>query len=60
MTDGTLVNGRNTAADANPEFPGEITATKCAVGTGPNAVTGVAGVVACAPPSTARPTAATA
>lgn len=49
MTDGTLVNGRNTAADANPEFSGEITATRCAVGTGPNAVTGVTGVVACAP-----------
>ena len=49
MTDGTLVNGRNTAADANPEFSGEISATKCAVGTGPNAVAGVTGVVACAP-----------
>ena len=49
---GTLINGRNTGPDSNPEFSGEITATKCAIGTGPNAVTGVTGVVACAPVDT--------
>lgn len=49
-TDGTLANGRNTMPDSNPEFSGEISATKCAIGTGPNAVMGVTGVVACAPP----------
>ena len=37
--DGARVNGRNTAADANPEFSGEIGATMCAI----------TGVVACAP-----------
>ena len=52
-TNGTLVNGRNTTPDSNPEFSGEITATKCAIGTGPNAVMGVTGVVACAPLDTA-------
>ncbi|MCW2999462.1 MAG: hypothetical protein JWN65_3011 [Solirubrobacterales bacterium] len=36
---GAVNNGRNDGADANPEFSGEITATKCAI----------AGVVACAP-----------
>jgi len=41
-TDGTLANGRNTGAESNPEFSGEISATKCAI----------AGVVACAPPDT--------
>ncbi|UTI64216.1 hypothetical protein NBH00_23115 [Paraconexibacter antarcticus] len=41
-TDGTRVNGRNTGADLNPEFSGEITATRCAI---PN-------VVACAPVDT--------
>ena len=46
---GTLTNGRNPEPDNNPEFSGEISATKCAIGTGPNAVTGVTGVVACAP-----------
>ena len=35
--DGARVNGRNTAADSNPEFSGEISATRCAIGTGPNA-----------------------
>jgi hypothetical protein len=50
--DGSRVNGRNTAADANPEFSGEISATRCAIGTGPNAVADVTGVVACAPPDT--------
>ena len=49
---GTLTNGRNPEPDNNPEFSGEISATKCAIGTGPNAVTGVTGVVACAPPDT--------
>jgi len=48
-TDGNLINGRNTAPDTNPEFSGEISATKSAIGTGPNAVAGVTGVVACAP-----------
>lgn len=37
--DGSRVNGRNTAVDSNPEFSGEITATKCAI----------TGVVGCAP-----------
>jgi hypothetical protein len=46
---GTLNNGRNPEPDNNPEFSGEISATKCAIGTGPNAVPGVTGVVACAP-----------
>jgi hypothetical protein len=41
--------GANPEPDNNPEFAGEISATRCAVGTGPNAVTGVTGVVACAP-----------
>ncbi len=36
-------NGRAPGADANPEFSGEITATRCAI----------AGVVACAPPDLA-------
>jgi len=49
QTGGTLITGRNPEPDNNPEFSGEITATKCAVGTGPNAVVGVTGVVACAP-----------
>jgi len=49
---GTLTNGRNPEADNNPEFSGEITATKCAIGTGPNAVVGVTGIVACAPVDT--------
>ncbi|MEJ7784989.1 MAG: hypothetical protein WKF96_09310 [Solirubrobacteraceae bacterium] len=35
-------SGRVDAADANPEFSGEITATRCAI----------AGVVVCAPPNT--------
>lgn len=39
---GTLTNGRNPEADNNPEFSGEITATKCAI----------TGVVTCAPPDT--------
>lgn len=39
MVDGRRVNGRNTGADSNPEFSGEITATRCAI----------TGVVACAP-----------
>jgi len=47
-----LINGRNPGADVNPEFSGEITASKCAVGTGPNAVAGVIGAVACAPADT--------
>ena len=38
----TLANGRAPAADGNPEFSGEISATMCAI---PN-------VVACAPPGT--------
>jgi len=42
MADGTLANGRNTGADSNPEFSGEIGATRCAIGA----------VVACAPPDT--------
>ena len=46
---GTLNNGRNPEPDNNPEFSGEISASKCAVGTGPNAVAGVTGAVACAP-----------
>lgn len=37
--DGQRVNGRNTGSDTNPEFSGEITATKCAI----------TGVVGCAP-----------
>lgn len=37
--DGNKINGRNLAADKNPEFSGEITATKCAI----------TNVVACAP-----------
>lgn len=41
--DGSRINGRNTGADANPEFSGEITATKCNIPT----------VVVCAPPDTA-------
>jgi len=40
--DGARVNGRNTAADSNPEFSGEIGATRCAI----------TGVVACAPVDT--------
>lgn len=38
----TVVNGRALGADNNPEFSGEITATRCAI----------AGVVACAPTGT--------
>lgn len=38
-TDGSRINGRNTGADLNPEFSGEIAATKCAI----------TNVVACAP-----------
>lgn len=37
--DGKRINGRNSGADLNPEFSGEITATKC----------NIAGVVGCAP-----------
>jgi len=40
--DGTRLNGRNPGADANPEFSGEITATRCAI----------TGVVGCAPVDT--------
>ncbi len=50
---GTLTNGRNPEPDNNPEFSGEISVSKCAIGTGPNAVMGVTGAVACAPPDTA-------
>ncbi|WP_370289182.1 hypothetical protein [Nocardioides sp.] len=38
----TIVNGRAPLADANPEFSGEISASRC----------GIAGVVACAPTGT--------
>lgn len=37
-----ITNGRAPGADSNPEFSGEISATRCAI----------AGVVACAPPGT--------
>lgn len=37
-----ITNGRAPGADANPEFSGEISATRCAI----------AGVVSCAPPGT--------
>ena len=37
-----LMNGRAAGPDANPEFSGEITSTRC----------GIAGVVACAPTGT--------
>ena len=40
--DGSRVNGRNTGADLNPEFSGEITATRC----------NIPGAVTCAPADT--------